>query len=597
MHSKALNFRVPRLGKNKFGVYYLRLTVTAADGKPKVVQKSLLTKDPLTAKVMALRFNLQLMDNAPMSSNSQIRPYFVEAATGRIQSSDDADAARRREAQKRGIEVRAKLHPAQLAALQSSNRLPGVATVDADFEIDLVAGRFYARDETAHRRLMEALDDIELMAMSFVPPELSTGGAATAAQVPAMSAEHKQAIEGFNAIRNAMLSVSSDPQIPIKLLKDAFDEHLESERQDELTEQTIQEKRNVFDDFLDEIGHDCVLTAVTKSVINVRWKSAELKRKNRKDATKTISKNRILKRFSYLRKFFDWAIETDYLPNGTNPCGKAPVKKKKADADKVSYKPYTKDELGRLFSEKFKSFGVKPDWYWIPLIALYSGARVGELAGLELDGFEVREGVKLFTIKVGKNLESRRVVPIHSALLELGLWDYIEYLRAQKAKRLFPSRPKNKNASKSIGRMWGKWVDACEINDDSKVFHSFRSTVITKLHNQIEPVNAVALRDAVGHTKAEVSGSHGNYIIGHELVVVQRTIEQITHPTVDISKLKIADPAFKLFYAKEGTFNPASDEVSPAQLSRLKHEAAKAERLERLKKSRNRNKTAISPKI
>lgn len=421
MHSKALNFRVPRLGRNKFGVFYLRLTVTTADGKPKVVQKSLQTKDPLTAKVAALRFNLQLMSHVPMSSESQIRPYFVEAATGRIQSSDDADAARRREAQKRGMEVRAKLHPAQLAALQASNRLPGMSA-DADFEIDLVAGRFYARDEAAHRRLMEALDDIELMSMSFIPPESSSGAAATAAQVPVMSVQHIQAIEQFNALQSAMLSVNPDPQRPIKLLTEVFEEHLESERADGITKQTLREKRNVFDDFLAEMGQDCVLTAITKNVINLRWKNAELKRASRKDSTQTLSAGRVNKRFSYLKKFFDWAIDVDYLPNGANPCGKPPTTKKKADAQKVSYKPFTRDELATLFSEKFQTFGTKPDWYWIPLIALFSGARLGEIAKLELDGFEIREGVKLFTIKVGKNNESRRVVPIHSALLELGLW-------------------------------------------------------------------------------------------------------------------------------------------------------------------------------
>ena len=77
-------------------------------------------------------------------------------------------------------------------------------------------------------------------------------------------------------------------------------------------------------------------------------------------------------------------------------------------------------------------------------MGLYSGARVGELAQLYLRDFADIHGVKFFRISDDndgqsvKNASSRRLVPIHPDLLELGLWDRVERLRAQGQERLFP---------------------------------------------------------------------------------------------------------------------------------------------------------------
>lgn len=58
----ALNLKIPRLGKNRRGMYYVRQSAPDALGTRKVVQHSLATKDPNTAKYLALKFNLTLAE-------------------------------------------------------------------------------------------------------------------------------------------------------------------------------------------------------------------------------------------------------------------------------------------------------------------------------------------------------------------------------------------------------------------------------------------------------------------------------------------------------------------------------------------------------
>ncbi len=69
--------------------------------------------------------------------------------------------------------------------------------------------------------------------------------------------------------------------------------------------------------------------------------------------------------------------------------------------------------------------------YWVPLIGAYTGARREEIAGLAPSDIIEVEGICCFTIEDSelrriKNLSSRRLIPIHSHLIELGFLDYIQ---------------------------------------------------------------------------------------------------------------------------------------------------------------------------
>jgi hypothetical protein len=136
---------------------------------------------------------------------------------------------------------------------------------------------------------------------------------------------------------------------------------------------------------------------------------------------------------------------------------------------------------------------------------------------------------------------------------------------------------------KAVGEMWGKWVGRCGIANKQKVFHSFRPTVITDLHNA--NASHVSIRRIVGHATQGMSGVHGGYVRGIDLSNHKTTVEKLTYPTIDFAGLKLVDPTFRAFFAK--TFRTSPDLKLDAKAERQKnHEAVRADRLLRLSKMR-----------
>ena len=80
------NLKIPRLGINRRGVFFVRFPSTVdGEGRRRVVQQSLRTKDPESAKLRALRFCLDLATGGrPMSSPDprDAVPYHVNVNTG-----------------------------------------------------------------------------------------------------------------------------------------------------------------------------------------------------------------------------------------------------------------------------------------------------------------------------------------------------------------------------------------------------------------------------------------------------------------------------------------------------------------------------------
>lgn len=127
--------------------------------------------------------------------------------------------------------------------------------------------------------------------------------------------------------------------------------------------------------------------------------------------------------------------------------------------------------------------------YWIPLLGLYSGARIGELCQLRVvdvettkDGtyFQVTEEADHARVKTEAGV---RRIPVHSELVRLGFLDYVESVRAARSVSLWPSMRFRKEKP---GAYFSDWVNAfhkSETKDESApVFHELRHTVRTALH-------------------------------------------------------------------------------------------------------------------
>lgn len=472
---RNLNIKAPRLGRNRLGVFFVRFPSYVDHlGKRRVVQQSLRTKDPTTAKFLALQFCLDL---AQMG--------------GKVSSNDP----------KLGVN-------------------PWTVNVDT--------GEFIAEGAEDSRLLTEFMKDNKDLLET-----LAKLRAAKSATMP-----HGSVIPPFSATTLPQANTLSGTR-----LEEAFELHLGTETAS-LTEHTINEKRGLFREFLAVFGCDTDIRGITAEQITKRWTPVEVQRPNQKKPDATLSLSRLEKRRGYLLKFFDWA-KTSGLYGLENPMQAKFAKKKVIRSQTESWAEFNTDEIEKIFAPAYVAHMEKPDWYWVPLMGLFSGARLGELCELTLADFMIIEGIEVFEITEGKTDKSRRVVPIHSKLLELGLWSCVEALRARGATHFLHHRPADYQ-SKSVGREFSVWLGECGVKTARKVFHSFRSTAITDMHNS--EAGAAAIRRAVGHATAGTSGVHGDYIRGIHLIRLKEAIEKLSFSTVDFAKLQLPDPTFKAFF-------------------------------------------------
>jgi integrase len=505
------------MGKNRHGVFFVRASKPDDSGRRKVYQLSLGTKDPKIARILALRFCLNLAENVAMIDPREFMGrYEVNVATGTVKTDGTQDD---------------------------------------------------------HDRAMQAL-----FAMSGAHVRIGSMQRTVPAPVPLVATLSNAAplSQGTAALFN---------------LKAALDAHYAEEVAIPLADRTLGEKRVLFNEFLECFG-DVPLSEITAPEVVSRWRPLERKRLNKKKKQgETLSAGRLEKRRTYLSKFFTWVTDGGFYPHKESPVAMKMATKKAIKAQTRSYVEFNSDDLKLLFRAEYAQAMDKPDFYWLPLLAMFSGARLGEIANLMLEDVEEVEGIKVYEICKGKTLESQRTVPIHSQLLELGFWEYVQSLKAKKLTHVVPFRPLDSLGGRA-GETWSAWVKSSGITNDRKVFHSFRSTAITDMHNG--PSGEAPIRGVVGHTDTSSTDVHNQYIRGIRLINVKKVIETLSFPTVNFQAIKREDPTFSEFI--DARIADANDPVKAAKAARIKENRIKrAEMDKRLGSSRKPRTTTAAP--
>jgi integrase len=190
------------------------------------------------------------------------------------------------------------------------------------------------------------------------------------------------------------------------------------------------------------------------------------------------------------------------------------------------------EALAKLFAGPVHSKGERPAQgrgeasYWLPLLALYTGARLEELGQLRpkdvkeqsyLDGDD--KPCTAWTISIMedeadglhlKNAGSARVVPVHPLLLELGFAELVKAALAKKQARLFDRLTPDKYGSYTA--KWSMWFSAYKrtsgIDDTRMVFHSFRHT-FKDMARHVGMADGIQ-RQIMGHSGEDVADSYGS---------------------------------------------------------------------------------------
>jgi len=105
----ALNIKIPRLGKNRLGVFFVRSSLTDENGKASIAQLSLRTKDSGLAKLLGLKFCIHLAHGGSLTDfRHLLSTYTVDLDRGHIEAQGEDDHLRGMEAQKIALELQEK---------------------------------------------------------------------------------------------------------------------------------------------------------------------------------------------------------------------------------------------------------------------------------------------------------------------------------------------------------------------------------------------------------------------------------------------------------------------------------------------------------
>ena len=231
------------------------------------------------------------------------------------------------------------------------------------------------------------------------------------------------------------------------------------------------------------------------------------------------------KKIRMVRTFLKWAYKKKKLSQELDEL--LPVEKldKKRDRSKDGYQPWTDGELKLIFERP--TYPVDKEWrFWTPLLGLYTGGRANELAQLlvsdiitvgnipciaitDLDD-EDDEDVPAKTHKKSvKTASSRRWVPIHPKLIEIGFMAFVEEMKARKQVQLFPELPYviESGYGRKVSRYFAESTKKLGIwASRKKVFHSFRSTLNGRLMKLGMPQE---LREIIfGHSNDSMNVQH-----------------------------------------------------------------------------------------
>lgn len=218
-----------------------------------------------------------------------------------------------------------------------------------------------------------------------------------------------------------------------------------------------------------------------------------------------------------LKTIFNSAINKEQLEKNPTDYFKLPYKR--------PYKPrvgFTTENLESIFRSPIYTQGYLPlgggriACYWLPLLALFTGARLEELAQLRVSDIKIAKGLGHYLVisDLGnpsaqlKNEHSRRNIPLHPMLLACG---FLRHVEERQSGYLFPDLKLNPRGKRS--GYFSNWFSVylrkkVGITDTRKVFHSFRHTFKDLCRTAgIEE----AVHDALtGHTSSAVSRQYGN---------------------------------------------------------------------------------------
>lgn len=233
-------------------------------------------------------------------------------------------------------------------------------------------------------------------------------------------------------------------------------------------------------------AHCPTLESVSARAV-MKWIDGEIRSQSSVSKTKT-----------FLSKYWKYLQQRDYVSRDHKPF--TDIELPKTLKPRQQREAYTDDEVALILER----LDLKEDnaLTAITTLAMYTGARISELAGLRVDNVVTVDRITCLQIEESKTNAGNRTVPVHPEIQEL-----VQTLVTDSTDGYLVSGVNSKGGKDRradvLGKRYGRLVrHDCQL-PSTKVFHCFRNTVATKLESAGIPENIAA--DIVGHDKATMT--------------------------------------------------------------------------------------------
>jgi integrase len=230
--------------------------------------------------------------------------------------------------------------------------------------------------------------------------------------------------------------------------------------------------------------------------------------------------------------------------------------------------PFEPEELRTLFASRVFTAGARPTAgkgdvaFWLPLLALFTGARRSELAALKTTDINQEDGhwtLAIYADKdAGKTLKTKssaRTIPIHPELVRLGFLDFVGAARSSGEAKLrsagvgwlFPTvSPAKRLGITAWSRWFGRYLADLGIGGDRMGLHSLR-------HNCKDALRAGGVREelndallgqnsapsvARGYGARHPKHRHRTIIERFGLAQIVEAVSKVNYPTVDLQAVR-----------------------------------------------------------
>nr|WP_184117272.1 MULTISPECIES: DUF6538 domain-containing protein [Sphingobium] len=255
---------------------------------------------------------------------------------------------------------------------------------------------------------------------------------------------------------------------------------------------------------------------------------------------------------------FRWAFKQGYISK--NPAEALSIVEPKKKKGLRSRRAFNVAELETLFTtplftgvrSRHRRFEkgdalIRDEYFYLPILGYYTGARLGELVQLHLTDVILdtdfphisvnEEGSEKHGENGFKHVKTEagvRLIPLHPDLMELGFANFVARQKKfeGKGKRVFEGIKYGADGQPStvFSKWFGRFMTKAGLDDPALVFHSFRHTAEDFLKASLAP--KYLIDQIIGHEDQSASADYG---VGIGL--------EVTFPLVANLKLPVRIPA------------------------------------------------------